>query len=226
MSHEAPAATVRQAAWPCERAAIERFRYEIYVAEQGKLVAAADHDNRRLADGDDEGASHYLYEVHGMVSGYARLHLGVLPRGLGRRLGLEAWLMQEGVFAAYLSKVMLKPDRRGGFAFAMLMRHLYRDSRLAGVNLAVCHANVTLADQYQTFGWQKVGEHLVNIPGMAPQVPMVLVPGNRALLRSARPLLYDVELEFDAAPLFQVEKVSVPLVHSDPGYSRGAMSTF
>lgn len=40
---------------------IERFRYDIYIAEQRQPLLAANHSTRRLADAEDKSAYHFVF---------------------------------------------------------------------------------------------------------------------------------------------------------------------
>jgi predicted GNAT family N-acyltransferase len=194
---------VRLANWPNESELIERFRYRIYVAEQAKQLPGADHSAGRLTDSFDEGAHHFLSERVGHIDGYARLHIHCVPTAVQAQLGMASFLNRPGLAASYLSKVMLAPDRRGGVTFAQLTRHMYRCARLKGTNLFICHAAESLAAQYEGFGWQRFSS-AVSMPHMKPQIPLILAPGNRSRLLTARPLLYAVETEFEPVPDFSL----------------------
>lgn len=149
----------------------------------------------------DDGADHFLVEGRDGIDGYARLHVNKVPCSVRHYLRLEKILADPESKASYLSKVMLSSSRRGGLAFSSLTRFMYHHARQLHCNLFFCHANELLAHLYQGFGWRPYTE-LVAVPHMDPQMPLVLMPGDRHLLSISRPLLYDVEMTLKQAPKF------------------------
>src|SRR4051812_29053384 len=56
---------------------LHRFRYEIYVAEQRKILLEADHVARTLPDQHDASAYHFVVrDLFGRTVGCCRLHIG------------------------------------------------------------------------------------------------------------------------------------------------------
>ena len=59
-----------------EKEAVYRFRYDIYVEEMGRSSAAADHENRRLVESEDETARIWYAAQDGEVVATHRFSWG------------------------------------------------------------------------------------------------------------------------------------------------------
>jgi predicted GNAT family N-acyltransferase len=64
--------TARLAASPSDLKAVARLRYEVYIAEQGKPYAEADHEQRLLTDSLDVDGHTIVVEVDGKLVGTVR----------------------------------------------------------------------------------------------------------------------------------------------------------
>ena len=55
---------------------VQRFKYDIYVAEMGRYGAIADHQNRLLIEADDANSHIYQARVDGRLAATMRLTWG------------------------------------------------------------------------------------------------------------------------------------------------------
>lgn len=139
--------------------AIERLRYEVYIAEQHKRYAGADHTLRRLTDIHDVNAAHFGLFHHTSLVGCGRLHLDAASAGVGHPT-LQRWLA-EATWSerpiAMVSRVMLAKSVRQSDGLIVLLGAMCDYLQRAGVRHVVCHANPKLARRYGHFGFRECG---------------------------------------------------------------------
>jgi 1-acyl-sn-glycerol-3-phosphate acyltransferase len=138
---------------------IERLRYEVYILEQAKAYAAADHEARRLPDRDDASATHVGLFDDGNLVGCARVHTGDFFRCVGNP-ALRAWLSEAGPQyqnPALLSRLMIRFEHRDSEALVVLFEHIASMAVSDDVDVLVCHANPALAERYQRLGFEPAG---------------------------------------------------------------------
>nr|WP_314444100.1 hypothetical protein [uncultured Sphingomonas sp.] len=180
--------------------AVERFRYEIYVQEQGKSYAQADHDEKRLRDELDHGALHYLLRCRaGRLIGYFRVH-NALPASLEQLMSLPPWLRD--LEPAFMSRLMLSPRLRGTNAAIALLSAAYVDGLRRGRAAAVSYVRPELRFFYERLGLH-CGDDRVIDPGLGTTTIMILLLRDLERLQAVRsPLLRITDRSGSSASVF------------------------
>jgi predicted GNAT family N-acyltransferase len=182
-----------RATTPAQIDEARRFRYRIYVAEQGKTLSTADHECRMLIDPLDEGAWHFVCHVSGgELVGSCRLHCGArLPSRIENSLRLTEFMTHYAQPVGYISKLMFARNLRGRGAALQLLSHVYRSGRDAGAMICFSHCNPKLAPLYERMGLHRFGHTFVDSE-VGPQVPLVQILEDESHYRECRsPLLKD-----------------------------------
>jgi hypothetical protein len=107
-----------------EKNAVYRFRYDIYVAEMGRLAGVADHDRKMLIEAEDESARIFYAAVDGEVVATSRFSWGGDAPFTQRLIDLymlEPFLAELPPDAmAVGERGMVKPELRGSPIFREL----------------------------------------------------------------------------------------------------------
>lgn len=180
---------VRLATTPEELEAIQRFRYEIVVEEQGKAFAGADPARRTLAEPIDARAAHFFTLDERGVSGTARLAVGTgLPAFAAQRVDGERFgraFPAESVSTS--SRIMVRRDARGHNLAGRLAAACYRHGLTHGGVLDFTFCEARILPLFLRLGYVPFGRE-VGIPvgdTLAPRIPLVLCLRDRAhLVRS------------------------------------------
>jgi len=179
--------------------AIEQFRYQIYVLEQGKILPGVDHSCRRVRDVHDRAAYHFTaHDIGGALIGYARLHLNdQLPPGTLERLGLTKFAWQYDRTFGYVSNLMVARTYRGAGIAVQLMRSIgdFGQSPPQHGELAFCHCRPGLAPLYKHLGFRSFGDSYTD-PNVGSQVPMYLIGGDLDHFKVCRSPLASMGLKY------------------------------
>lgn len=156
-----------------QRERIFRFRYEVYIREMGKPLAAADHERCRLTEALDDGAT-LLFAANdaGTLLGTMRVHFGGVPATLATRLGMDLVPAAPGEIA-FVSKTMVERHRRGSAVFTALVRKAVGMALAQGIRFALIHCRESLVPLYTRIGYRRHGVPFAD-PEVGQQVPMLL----------------------------------------------------
>lgn len=187
------AITVREATSE-DRVAIERLRYEVYVAEKGLGADRADHDARQLPDPDDAIAHIWVAEADGEVVGTHRLLWGA-------EADLEAWDDNFGTRAflalvgperlCVFGRFVIRADHRGGEVSLRLLHDLAAWALDHDIDVGFCDCEPHLVAFYEAMGFRPY-RSVYNDPVFGVKVPLVIVASDRAHLSSIGSFVVDM----------------------------------
>lgn len=186
------AATIREATTDTDRAAAFRFRYELYVEDQGLFADAADHQHRFLRDAEDERASIWLVEHGGEVVGTGRLVWG---RGPEDERDPFVDLVPDAEIAM-VSRILIAPEHRRGRVLYDLVLAMFVAACARGCQLVLAECEPHLVNT-----WLKVG---LRIYGLREH------PSNGTLVRMALVLADREHAERCESPLLAVSDSFLP----------------
>ena len=154
---------------------LERFRYEVYVEEQGKVIAGADSAQRRLRLASDDQAVHYYLRDpgHGGILGYARGHFGIFPGHLHAPLQLsrfDKFCRRQDLF--FSSQLMVSPKARNLAVMRALTGAQYRHGRSNGVRAWLFHCRADLTPIYTRSGLYHYGPTF-DLPSLGTHAPCI-----------------------------------------------------
>src|ERR1051325_533651 len=132
--------------------AIRRLRYAVYVEEEGRTLAGADHVGRKLGDEFDNGAIHLYIEAGGEVVACVRMHIGVIPEALAAPLQLTRFCGRTPGTDCFISKLMVRKDHRGTLAAVRLMRTMCAVCLQYGIQTIFCTTFPHLVALYERVG--------------------------------------------------------------------------
>ncbi len=176
-----------------QRAAVYRFRYDIYVREMGKLrMGDADHARAWLHDALDDHARLYAaYDEDGAVIGTLRVLSGAqhIPQPFPQVPHFEQFSSLDPVALSFTSRLMVAPGARGGQAMTALVFRAYADGLATGAQFDFCVCTPGLVDLYEHLGYRRFTGNLVD-PVVGYQVALVLAVRDREHLKAIQsPLL-------------------------------------
>lgn len=187
------------AATPTEREAVWRFRYEVYVRELGKTVAAADDEKGWIRDPDeDEPHAVLLYTGSPAdVTGTLRVDTwlaGTVPRRVAQRYGFHGSKRLLEQPAAEASRLMVRRQLRGQLIVPALARRAFAHAVERGVRLSYAYCAPGLLAGYRRLGYRPYGPDLIDTPD-GLRVPLVMVTDDVAHFRSVESPLYSLARE-------------------------------
>lgn len=152
---------------------IQALRYRVYIEEQGKPLAAADHARRRLCDPLDLAAAHFVALNHDTVIAASRINIFPLSHELVAKADLGL-LLDAGISrVAYLSKLAVAPEFRARPTLAArMMIAMFMWGVEHGLEVAFCHCSERLAELYQRLGLIRL-EHAWKDPELGVQTILV-----------------------------------------------------
>jgi CRP-like cAMP-binding protein len=185
--------TIALAETEAQRAAVFRFRYDIYVREMGKLrMDDADHTRGLLHDALDDYAKLYAaYDENGAVIGTLRVISGAdhIPQPFAQVPHFERFSTLDPAALSFTSRLMVAPGLRGGQAMTALVFRAYADGLQSAAQFDFCICSPGLVDLYEHLGYRRFSGNLVD-PVVGYQVVQVLALRDRDHLRAIQsPLL-------------------------------------
>jgi len=177
--------------------ALERFRYSVYVQEQGKQVEGADHGQSRLRLPSDDEATHYYLRDESRILGYARGHFGVFPEHLQGPLQLhrfDRFCARDVLF--YSSQLMVAPQTRNLAVMRALTGGQYRDGRRRGIRAWLFHCQADLAPIYLRAGLHRYGPDF-NLPHVGRQSPFIGICEDVDWFRACKSYFYPLTQEYE-----------------------------
>lgn len=202
----APARTGPEVRWaesPDEREAIYRLRYDVYVREQDKTYAAADHGARTLSDPLD-AASRLWYAAHsGSLVGSLRVTV-VRPcfdaSLLEPRLQLRAFPCTDDRPLSFSSRFVVGPSLRGTAVMSSLVVHAYAHVRSLGVPFDLMTTSPALVPLFERLGYVRYTHDAIETADAGVLIPMALATGDHDHLRDVRSAFLPATREFQAEP--------------------------
>jgi len=162
-----------------EKLAVQRFRYEVYVAEMGRYGAAADHERRLLAEPEDETSRIYYAAPDGKVVAASRMSWGgdaPFSKRQVEQYQLEPFLAELPPEAmAVGERAMVVPELRGSEVFRELgqaSQSLISENRVQLV-FGACEPH--LLSLYLGQGCRPYATRNINSPESGYLVPIVTV---------------------------------------------------
>lgn len=177
-----------------ERERLYRQRYDIFIEEQSKFGAIADHQRKLLVDALDPVAEHFAVFRHGEPVASLRIVYGAdkVPPALRRNLSLDRFghLMPDQF--AFCGRLFVLPDYRRSVALFLLVQHCYRVSRDRGVRADFIFCNPHLVRMYEQLGYRRYRPHFEDSDhlDLGFQIPLVLLLGDIDHLKTVRSPLY------------------------------------
>ncbi len=160
-----------------EMVKVSQLRYEVYIAEQGKGYAEADHQSRQFADDLDGSATVILAEHSGEPVGTVRVNhfdntLTVERSGeeLQVKEFLSQWPSHEIVTCTRLA---VRRDRRGSKAILLLFKTIYEYGARHSVRYCLICCSPALTPLFERFGFRQY---------LPPFAHAVLGSANRLIL--------------------------------------------
>ncbi|MFQ5566985.1 MAG: cyclic nucleotide-binding domain-containing protein [Paracoccaceae bacterium] len=181
---------------------VQRFKYDIYVAEMGRYGAIADHENRLLIEADDATSHVYRARVDGRLAATMRLTWG----GDG---ALGARHLEQYDLAPFLDAVppgeivvgermMIDPAFRGTSLLVEMFTAFMRFVNERRIQLVFGDCEPHLLNTYQALGYRTYTARNVNSPETGYLIPLVIVPEDMAYMRRIGSPLAGVLRDFGA----------------------------
>lgn len=166
------------AATEAEREACCALRYRVYVEEQGRPSALADHERKLDLSADDASGTIFYARIGGAVAGTVRVHHGAvtdIPAFIRRMCGLP----EEGALphVAALGRLAVASEHRGGTAIVSLLREcmawLDADGRDTRQLFIVALDIPGVLAMYRMLGFKPIEPVTRHMSEIGPVVPMV-----------------------------------------------------
>ena len=177
-------AEIRPVGSAAELRDVQRFKYDIYVAEMGRYGAVADHENRLLVEADDDASHIYQARVEGKLAATMRLTWGgdtFDGRGaLGER-HFEQYDLAPFLEAATLDQIvvgermMIDPEFRGTSLLVEMFTAFMTFANERRIQLIFGDCEPHLLNSYQALGYRTYTERNVNRPETGYLIPLVIV---------------------------------------------------
>jgi hypothetical protein len=198
-------ADIRPVAAPDELRAVQRFKYEVYVAELGRYGAIADHENRLLIEPDDAISHTFQATVGGKLAATMRLTWGGDSFGghgaLGQRhidqYDLRPFLEATGPEAIVVGeRFMIAPDFRGTSLLNQIFAAYMRFVNERRIQLIFGDCEPHLLNTYQAMGFRTYTARHVNSAETGYLIPLVIVAEDLDYLRRIGSALAEVLRDF------------------------------
>ena len=198
-------AEIRPVASPAELRDVQRFKYDVYVAEMGRYGAIADHANRLLIEADDPASHIFQARVEGKLAATMRLTWG------GDTFDGDGALRQRHFeqydLAPFLETVtpdqivvgerfMIDPAWRGtSLLFQMFTAYMtFVNERRIQLIFGDCEPH--LLNTYQALGFRTYTQQNVNSPETGYLIPLVIVAEDIDYMRRIGSTLAQVLRDF------------------------------
>ncbi len=167
---------VRVVFGPDELARVGEFRYRIYVEEQGKSAAFADHEKRRLIEPADRRASTTIFwiERDGAILGTVRAEILHAKHEDAQMLNVDRFDFLRPTEIIYFSRLMISRCARGSDITAKLCRLGFLLGLSKDCRLGVLTCNPQLVPMFEKFGYLNYARPFIHAES-GPQVPMAIL---------------------------------------------------
>jgi Cyclic nucleotide-binding domain/Acetyltransferase (GNAT) domain len=178
-----------------EREAIFSFRYSVYAQELGRKLGNADHGRRRVHDEEDDKpytTLPYTDDGAGQLTGTLRIRRwdpGEVPPKDWDTFSMERFDGLREMPTAEIGRLMIEPGHRGQLGLVSMGCAVYQlcaGELAADVTFINCATG--LVRHYRLLGYRTYAGRLVpTADGI--EVPLVLIPSDRAYLEQVRSFL-------------------------------------
>ena len=164
------------------------FRYDVFVAEQGKRISHADHLKKLLVDPIDAVADQIcVADNTGAMIGSLRAVRGLqnATQSMWRNYSLEEFATYPPEKFSFTGRLFVLPERRGSAALMHLLRKVYQCGRVSGVTIDFIFCTPSLVALYQQLGYRRYRSAFED-PDLGFQIPMVLIANDEEHLKRVR----------------------------------------
>jgi len=186
---------------------VQRFKYDVYVAEMGRYGAIADHENRLLIEPDDASSHVYQARVEGKLAGIMRLTWG--GDTLDDRGVLGARHVEQYDLAPFLAvmapkqivvgeRFMIDPAYRGSSLLIEMFSTYMSFVNERRIQLVFGDCEPHLLNTYQALGFRTYTARNVNSAETGFLIPLVIVAEDLGYLREIGSPLSPVLRDFGA----------------------------
>lgn len=181
-----------------ERRAVYRLRYDVYVAEQGKAYAQADHDERLLRDdADDYKGACLLVTVAGQPVATVRtthLHDDAAYHAYRVRFDLARYSISSRSEMVVCSRLAILPQYRKTRVVHTVFEEIYRHEAQRGVRLCFQYCAPALVPLFEHYGFREYAP-VVEDPILGRAHRMLLILDDLEHLRSVGSPFYAIAIE-------------------------------
>jgi hypothetical protein len=192
---------IRMVLAPHELERIGRFRYAVYVEEQGKRTAHADHEARTLIEPEDHNWATRTYWVErgGEILGTVRTQRGPFPALMAEQMQLDRLPFGGQPNLVLFSRLLISPAARRTDVISKILIAGVAMTAGNGLIAGVHTCKPELAPVFETFGCSAYAAPFVHDEA-GPQQPMALLCEGEYLRRRGSPLASWLETFKPASP--------------------------
>jgi predicted GNAT family N-acyltransferase len=200
-------AEIRPVANPAELRDVQRFKYDVYVAEMGRYGAIADHANRLLIEADDPASHIFQARIGGKLAATMRLTWG--GDTFDGQVAIGARHIEQYALAPFLAamppeqivigeRFMIDPAYRGSELLFKVFTAYMNFVNERRIQLVFGDCEPHLLNTYQALGFRTYTERNVNSPETGYLIPLVIVAEDMAYMRQIGSPLVKVLRDFGA----------------------------
>lgn len=195
-------AEIRTVETPDELRAVQRFKYDVLVAEMGRYGTIADHENRLLAEADDLASHVFHARVDGALAATMRLTWGgdgaIGPRHI-EQYDLAPFLATVPPDQIVIGeRFMIAPEYRGTSLLDQVFAAYMRFVNERRIQLVFGDCEPHLLNTYQALGFRTYTARHVNSPETGYLIPLVIVAEDIGYMRRIGSPLAGVLRDFGA----------------------------
>jgi len=180
---------IRTVVTPEDLARVGRFRYEIYVQEQGKNALHVDHENRTLIEPEDRDVRSQIYwiESEGRILGTVRTQFGPFAPDFVESMQLHRLPFDPSRELFLFTRMMVAEDARRTEITTKLFRLGLTISITKNITAGILACAPRLVPVFESFGCLAYADTFVHsIAG--PQVPMAVLGESDYMRERGSPL--------------------------------------
>ena len=169
-----------------------RLRYKVFVEEQAKSVAAADHERKIIKDELDDLAEHFAVFHKGEMVASMRILYGAekLTPFVANSYSIDRFSHIPADRLSFCGRLFVLPAYRNSAALFLLVQHAYRASRERGTQIDVICCRPNLVRLYEQLGYRRYRPHFEDHAGQGFLIPLVLILDDLEYLKTVRSPLY------------------------------------
>jgi predicted GNAT family N-acyltransferase len=200
-------AEIRPVETPAELRDVQRFKYDVYVAEMGRYGAIADHENRLLIEADDPASHIFQARIGGKLAATMRLTWG--GDTFDGQGAIGARHIEQYDLAPFLAamppeqivigeRFMIDPAWRGGDLLNQMFTAYMNFVNQRRIQLVFGDCEPHLLNTYQALGFRTYTGQNVNSPETGYLIPLVIVAEDIGYMRRIGSPLASVLRDFGA----------------------------
>jgi predicted GNAT family N-acyltransferase len=177
-----------------DRALAARLRYDVYIAEQGKPYADADHATRTWTDDLDAGSVIVLVEKNGLCVGTVRASWFDSPavmRRYGSTFSLSAFARTPAERIAVCSRLAVMPDERNSMVRNLLFCNVYEVGLARCTRLCFATCTRALLRMFRSYGFRDRPELILD-PHVGPLYSLMLDLQDLAWLQAVHSPFFEI----------------------------------